>query len=220
MSGQCITDEMFAAYIECAISETKRKQIEKHLSECDFCLNLFNTINANINDIELLSCENVSERFAQSIMQKVLNRHNKSISMNDHLVKTIYAVSDFINELWQTIRLPQPQLAGIRSPQSHTINCIKFEKQLNDFLKLEMLIKKNNSERVSIDARLIETENIKDSRILLIKEGGGPISFPMKNEQISIESIPFGKYELFINQGAAKKAFLLFEINADGFYER
>jgi hypothetical protein len=219
MSGQCITDEVFAEYIECRISEKKRGHIEKHLSECNFCLNLFDTVDSNLKDPELLSCEPVSESFAKSMMQKVLNRRSKSPSVKNHIVKTFYTITDCINEIWQTILLPQPQLARIRSSQSQTINCIKFEKQLNDFFKIEMLIERKSTEKVSIDARFIETEKLKNSSILLLKEGGGPISFPMEDDKVTIESIPFGKYELLINQGTAQKAFLLFEINKDGFYE-
>ncbi len=203
MKSMCIDIHTFAEYIEGHLSSDEKDLAEIHFSECDRCRKILVNAYAIMNDSDLSDWEPASEQEVQSVL--------KHMGLSGRL-EEVYK--------WIKEKLPgppmQPAFAVIRdSSRLSSIEYIHFSRNIND-LQANFYIEKTGDDKVSIRATVLkEDRKAQNTRLTFAREGGGPVSRPLKKDYEVFEDLPFGFYRFILKQNAIEKGTCLIYIREE-----
>ncbi|MDM8515833.1 zf-HC2 domain-containing protein [Desulfobacterales bacterium HSG16] len=212
MKTQCLDIETLYHYITGQISSREMEAMEKHLLECDDCLDEFISANALLK-------EKVSKK--EEVAPKILN---------SHILETIKArLKRFYKWITQppaAALIAEPVRSGRASSEPDTSESDTFQKYIKlsrsfDKLHTDILFNISGSEKFSMFINSIDRiENEKKILIILGRPDNRYEARPLKECRAEFQDMPFGTYSLVLEQNGVQTGQIAFEIDGAGLNEK
>lgn len=212
MRTKCIREEVLMDYLEGRLSEKERSKSERHLANCDTCLEEVVVAGEMIRGTRHLELDTVPEDVTRRAIEAV-----RGIKDNSLLDKVSIYVSLFASKLSETSTglwpWKSPGLAPVRGTKTVIAeDLILLRKSFSD-LDAEIEIEKKGRNMASIRVMLARDDTPeKPIRITLFKNGREVASCPSTRSAALFEDIPFGHYELVFTRKGVKAGEYPFEI--------
>lgn len=214
MKLHCIDIETLDAYIDGRLSDKERYQTEKHLANCDICMEELILAEILMNDSELTEYDPGPGDIVGAALRKIR--------------ETVLKISDWLTDLAQPEWIPAYSPSPVRSSGgvSAAIESILIRKDIDE-LRTEMYIEKADDGNARIWINVFKDNETAENVILtILKDGHTPFARIQKHDPVQFGNQPFGNYSLTL-EGVSpdtKERFETapyhFEINSAGFYEK
>lgn len=198
----CLSDELFAAYLENLLNDNEKEKIELHLSQCKTCRQqsiVFNKVRSGIMEEALLKAPRVlTERAKQLVNQP---------QAKDWIEVVLKFAKDSIMILKDTASVIKPlEVLPIAVRQGMTAeakNAVFLSKIFND-VEVDIIIEHIDNESCEIEVRTIEASTgnpLEDIRLNLICEGKELASYLTEKGRAYFKNLDFDIYTLIIIKG-------------------
>jgi hypothetical protein len=211
MKNKCIREEHIIDYLENRLTGALFDQVERHLSECDACLDAMLVITHMSVDKQLHSLEpaprNVTDQAVATVLElkqgPSVRRIVKQLKCNGLNLK---------NSLYDLIRLPPPERVHVRSNSGASVHRpVILKKSLIDS-EAEIEIRKEGDQTASIRVELIRNDDRHRPVRVTLLEGDREISSYPLTEPALFEGVLFGKYILLFTREGVKAGQFRFRI--------
>jgi len=213
MKSECMDLETLTAYIDGCLPDKEKDAVEKHLADCDECLEEFVIANSLLNDSGLTEYESAPLNVIRTALQEVREKIKKKIS-------------DWMMELSPPPWILGHDISPVRSDAASPVPSILVKKNINEF-HTEMYFEKAGDKKARVWIRVLRgNQNAKNVSLTLIRDDGVPFARFLKREYVIFDRQSFGSYHLSVEQNplentsSAQSAPYLFEVNSEGFYEK
>ena len=212
MRTKCIRDEILMDYLEDRLSHKERSRIERHLANCDTCLEEAAVTGEMIQGTRDFELDTVPEDVTRRAMVAV-----RAIGDNSLLDRVSIYVSLLASKLSDTFAgfwpWKNPGLAPVRGSKTVIAeDLILLRKSFSD-LEAEIEIEKRDQDKASIRVMLLRDDiPAKPIRVTLFKNGREIASYPFNRSTAFFEDIPFGRYVLVFTRKGVKAGEYPFEI--------
>lgn len=214
MKRACPADEMIADYLEGRLSEKEGSEMERHLSDCDICLEELAVANRLLLGGHLPELESVPTEVTEAAVRLVRSQDwLSSGSLPERIERSLRdlptKISDFLNHKswgeWQ----PQP----VRGPKKKAAkDFVLLEKTFQD-VKTEIEIEKIGNNKAHIRVRILADDAASQTMRVTLKKGEREIaSYLAESAYVLFEDIPFGHYSLTLARDGIILGIYLFEI--------
>ena len=225
METSCIDLDMFTAYFGNYISKEDRKMVEKHLAGCNKCLKLFTMTTEHLLDPDIYEYEPACESKGQALWKSIQHKI-------DRLIKWGH---DCFPPKWTLPKSPsfQPIPVRVREEESaidsqsketqesfskdeSPIDFIHIKKEC-DPLMIEIYVEHTSENKICFKIRAHWNNQVPDDIFVYLKpKDKGPAAKPLVNEYVIFENLPYGSYQLIVEQNNKNKGLFEFEINHNG----
>ena len=201
---KCLEPERIAQYLDGVLSDKERIAVERHLAECDECLELFVMSKAMIVDL------NSIVKAPAGIVSEVLARIKSQIGR----------FFEWVDNLPPPEWIMQYSVSPVRSISSVSVGAVALEKKFAD-LATQLYIQQAEPEKVCIWIKVEKGDKTaKNVSLTLKKEGGRPLARFLTRDYEFFEKLRYGSYALVLEQDAEEKGTYLFTIDKEGFHEK
>lgn len=209
MKSQCLDADMLFSYIEGRLPDQKKNLMERHLLECDECLEEFALAKTVVNSIDLTGYEPAPE----NIVSTVLN------SIREKVENLVRWITEMPPPEWLLNYAASPVRSGASQETAQTASVL-VRKKIDD-LHAELYIQKTKNDKVCVWIKVSKgRKSAKNVSLTLTKEGGRPLARFLTADYEFFDKLGFGTYALVLEQNAKKKGNCLFQIDEKGFYEK
>jgi len=198
----CLSEEVFVAYLENLLDGTDKEKIEEHLSNCKACRKnsiILNKVRMEVEKAPLLKAPHEVTRKAKLLVQDV--------PAKDLIEVVLEFAKDSIRILKDTAAMIKPlelAPAGTREVSTEEVkNIICLSKEFNE-IKADILIEKINNTCCEIEVKTADTssgEPLDNIRLNLISEGKELASYLTTKGRASFKNLHFETYTLAIKKG-------------------
>lgn len=208
--SDCIDEYRLNRYIRRRLSREDMDAVEKHLLECDECLDDLVLAKAMMRDLDSVEWEPASESAVHRIFETIR--------------RGLKQVMKWIPDLTPPMWLLAPAASPVRShahesPQTHR-DAVLLEKEFNSFFA-EMYIEKIRPDTVTLSVRItVNHDRPKNVTISLISDSGKLASRFLHNDFEVFDDLMFGNYQLILKQNAEVKYEYYFAVDHEGFREK
>lgn len=212
MKRNCTEEEVLVDYLEGRLSKRERWEVERHLTECDACLEeavITKEIIQTVTPHKLDAVpENVTRRTVEAVMalkhKSLLERASEQISL---------LVSRWSKVLTESLPRRGPSLAPVRGSKIViSDDLILLNKSFSD-LAVEIEIEKLDQQRASILVKLSKDYlPAKPIRVTLFRDGREISSYLFTGFTALFEDISFGHYTLVFSRDGQRVGEYPFEI--------
>ncbi len=194
---------LMAAYVDNNLSDKERRNYEKHLFNCDYCFNVYNNIQLEIEKVYKSKYFPVMDNLLSKALEK-LNLIEKRNNEPSIIVKLMNMGLEILNisEFDDFSVEPVPLLRGKNS--KNILKSFKVAKELKNN-RADILLKYLDNDEINIDIMFLN--EVEQGQLIISSDTGDKISVSLKQE-INIDDLSRGKYKLFIN----RKFFINLEI--------
>jgi hypothetical protein len=204
MGKTCLDEEAIADYLEDRLSHDQRMEVEKHLSDCEMCLNAFVIANDLIRGKAQLELDMVPAEVTEAAVRLLESKRPvSSVSISEVLgssLKDLYGkVTDFLRlKPWVDW-----QLQPIRGPKPILIKDLIILKKKFQDIETEIEIEKTGENQTNIRVKFPEPIVVRQGIRVTLEKGQTEIaSYMADSDQVLFENIPFGRYGLtFVREG-------------------
>jgi hypothetical protein len=215
---KCIDNELILKFINNTVNEKQRNDIENHLSECPYCLDIYETASLYIKENNSMQFEPLSPVMAKNIIQQIspvlqTDTHIKRDEAKQQLLSNFKNVTmniknagkKFHKWLQQSITFPEQiqwQLSpvNIRSAgisEQNVYDSIVIQKELPDITIEICLIKNENDFHILAKIPNFEPgQSLK--RLSIYKNNNLITSSPLKNEYQYLKKQLAGNYKFVL----------------------
>lgn len=214
MKTTCPNEERLADYLEGRLSEEDRSQVEKHLSECDICLEGLVLTNSLVRGRGRLDLDPVPDAVTEAAVHLVTNMPATTPrSLVKKLKGSIKNISSAISDglrpsPWQRWQ-PSPVRAS-ETVASWDLVCLRVSfKEIETGIEIE----KTGSGMARIRVTPHEAgRHIKALRVTLKKAEREVASYLLDGDHVLFEDIPFGHYSISLAKKGVQLGTYLFEV--------
>jgi hypothetical protein len=212
MRANCEKEEILMDYLEDRLTEKQRSNVERHIANCDACLEEVVVIGEMIRGTRYFELDTVPEDVTSRAMVAV-----RAIRDNSLLDKVSIYMSLLVSKLSDTFAgfwpWKNPGLAPVRGSKTLIAeDLILLRKSFSD-LDAEIEIEKKGQDMASIRVTLSRDDiPEKAIRITLFKNGREVASYPSTRSAALFEDMPFGHYLLVFTRKGVKAGEYSFEI--------
>jgi hypothetical protein len=212
MRTKCVRDEDLMDYLEDRLSHKERSRVERHLANCDTCLEEAVVTEEMIRGTRDFELDTVPEDVTRRAMVTV-----RAIGDNSLLDKVSIYVSLLVSKLSDTFTgfwfWKNPGLAPVRGSKTVIAeDLILLKKSFSD-LEVEIEIEKKGQGKASIRVMLLRDDiPTKPIRVTLFKNGREVASYPFNRSTAFFEDMPFARYVLVFTRKGLKAGEYPFEI--------
>ena len=214
MKKACPTEEMLADYLENRLSEKQGSEMEKHLSDCDTCLEVVALAQSLLQDRHLTEFASVPAEVTDAAVQLVLSQDPfVSESLPERIEKALKDLPTKISALlnhrtWGELQ-PQP----VRGPKRKVAKDLVLLKKTFQDVRTAIEIEKIGENKAHIRVKLLLDDTISQTVRVTLKKGEREISsYLAERAQVVFEDIPFGRYSLTIARDGSTLGIYHFEI--------
>ncbi|MCP4344618.1 MAG: zf-HC2 domain-containing protein [Desulfobacterales bacterium] len=200
---KCMDINMIDEYVSGELSGREKDLAEKHLSDCDKCLEAVALGKILLRDIESAEYAPLSEKLIRAGLENIFSKVKK--------------VFNWFTELSPPEWLLLPEISHVRSGNtSSSAPCIFVKQYFSDMLA-EIYIEKQQNNRTGIWIKILKNNNKNEKNICvtLIREDGTPFARFLKQDYVFFDKLHYGVYCLTLEQNS-----FTFEINDAGLFER
>jgi hypothetical protein len=210
-NNRCLKKEEIVDYLEDRLTDDDRTRAERHLSECDACLEELMVFNGIVRSGVLSEFDPVPEEVTQEAINsiRVAEDYPSSEKLLKVFKKWISKYSDLFANFfsWRNMRLSP--IRGSRRVVSEDLVLIR--KPFADF-NAEIEIEKTGHGRARIDVMVTEKNRANPIRVTLLKNKREVSSYLTNGSNAVFEDMPFDHYLLLFTRNGAKVGEYLFEI--------
>ncbi len=205
MKENCIDIARLVEYSEGRLTGKALEAMEKHLCECDACLEEFIMANRLMADEELKQWDPLSESGARALWQTLKKRAAGTYE-------------------WIKARLPlspaspfQPAFASVvRSGAGPAVDFIHLNREFED-LEADMVVQKGDDQKIDIHVGVTRGHQVPGNvRLTFIKGDEILHSRLLEQGRQVIDGLDFGKYEMLVIDDAVEKGRIRFDIHEAG----
>ena len=212
MRANCDKEEMLIDYVEDRLTEKQRSKVERHLANCDACLEEVVVTGEMIRGIRYFELDTVPEDVTRRAIEAVRAINDKSLVDKVSIYVNLLA-SKLSDTLAGFLPWKNPGLAPVRGSKTVIAeDLILLKKSFSD-LDAEIEIEKKGQDIASIRV-MLSRDDIpeKPIRITLFTNGRELASYPLTRCAALFEDIPFGRYVLVFTRKGVKAGEYPFEI--------
>ncbi len=187
--------EKMAGYVENTLSDKERRDYEKHLFNCDFCLGIYKNIQ---KEIELM----YKEKY-YPVMDELLNKAFKRLDLEEKSDSSRRLVLRLIKKGIEIIKMEQilnfqaePVLLTRGNNKENLLKRIKVQTEYKNII-IYIDISFLNKESVLMDVEF--SDSVKGDFLYIKSENKEVISIKLQ-KKLTINNIEKGKYKLYIDK--------------------
>jgi hypothetical protein len=204
MKRHCTQEELLVDYLEGRLSERERLKIERHLSECDSCVEEV-VIAEKAGDITCsLGFDPAPEQVILRTVELVRELGRKSLfeKISESARTMLEKGRTGFMKPWLQMK---PDLAPVRGSKTFLAgDMILLRKSFADF-EVYIEIEKTSEDLASIVVRLPDADESGDPiRATLMKDGREMSSFLCAGQPATFEEVHFGRYTLVFSRGGMR----------------
>lgn len=214
MKRACPADEMLADYLEGRLSEKEGSEMERHLSDCDICLEELAVTNSLLLGGHLTELESVPTEVTEAAVLLVRSQDSLvSESLSERIERSLKdlpsKISDFFNhKSWGELQ-PQP----VRGPKRKVAKDLVLLKKTFQDVETEIEIEKMGDNKAHIRVRILAGDAARQTIRVSLKKGEREIaSYLAESAFVLFEDIPFGHYSLTLARDGLILGIYHFEI--------
>jgi hypothetical protein len=214
MKTSCPDEEMLVDYIEGRISGESRYQIEKHISDCQACLEALAVTSGLLRDSDRFELDPVPNAVTEAAVNLVSPGGGLSIGpFVEQIKRSMQKLKVGITDLIQLSLLQKWQPAPIRgSKRVVSEDLVSLQVDFKE-IKAQIEIEKIAREKALIRVNLPEAAKLRKTvRITLKKSEREIASYLWEGTTVLFEDIPFGHYSIYLTDKNVDLGTYLFEI--------
>jgi len=212
MRTKCVKEEVLMDYLEGRLSEKERSKSERHIANCETCLEEVVVAGEMIRGNSYFELDTVPADVTRRAIEAVRAIRDNSLLNRVSIVvsQLVSKLSGIVTGLWPW---KSPGLAPVRGTKTVIAeDLILLRKSFSD-LDAEIEIEKKGRNMAYIRVLLARDDTPeKPIRITLFKNGREVVSCPSTRSAALFEDIPFGHYELVFTRKGVKAGEYPFEI--------
>jgi hypothetical protein len=223
MSPQCIDMDMFTAYFGQYISQEDRNRVEKHLANCNECMNLFAIAAETLLDPEIYEYEPIGKTKAHNLLKSLKLRMERFIqwSRNQFPPQWTYDACPVYQPIPVMVRtsensIDSESIIENMDPPQAPIDFVHMEKDM-DQLHVEIFVEHTSENRISLKVRAtVDKTKRDDIFVYLERMEKGFIAKPLINQYVLFEDLPYDTYLIKLEYENQIKGNFEFKINQNG----
>ncbi|MCG8553156.1 MAG: zf-HC2 domain-containing protein [Desulfobacterales bacterium] len=207
MKSGCIETVKLYDYITGRLSEQEARSVEAHLADCDLCLEQFVTVQALLDDRDLMNNKNRIKEISAPIINALLSRAKRFFE-------------------WAVEPPAQPEFAirdsAVKSAfdKERPLNYLKIVQNFGS-LSGEMAFKKTGQAAFDLQFKLAGTfEDNVQFCLILEREKDKFDARILEDTRTEFTNLSFDRYNLVLEQDGNACGKFFFEITQDGIYEQ
>jgi len=206
MRNSCFNDEMLADYIEGRLTVKSRAAMEKHLGDCDICLDEFMVAEKLARENAPFDPASAPDAVTRSAVNLIHSRISApEVSLKRSLMRSFRALSGGLARLVGSVPWKSTNLEPIRGSKTVVSEeLVHLRKTFNE-IETEIEIEKTGKLTAHIRVRLTAKSSQRKGVRATLKKGEREISSqPLIGSYVLFENIPFGHYELAFSSNGVK----------------
>jgi hypothetical protein len=214
MKNSCFNDEMLADYIEGRLTDDGRAVIERHLYDCETCLDGFVVAEKLSRDnvqLDMVAAPSPVTRTAVNLVRSQILAPD--VPLKQRLKRSLRAWSTGLLDLFRPVPWRQDTLGPIRGSKKVVSDDLVHLRKTFKEIETEIEIEKTGKLTAHIRIRLTQNSNHMKGVRATLKKGEREISsHPLIGAYVLFEDIPFGHYELTFSSNGSKLGTYLFAV--------
>ena len=218
MTSSCIDSDTLVRYFGGSLSDEEMVGVMEHLRECPECMEKFASANNIMGNDKLKDWKPASEKETQKALE-ILNLR-KSEPARRIGKSPLARIRDFLNPVRKlfTDSLPAPPLPSpVRSGTDTSPDIHSLTRNLADF-QIQVSLEQEREGLADIRISVSHSQNIEHIGLILKKNGKSVRACLLRGDHADFEDLPFGHYQLLLEQSSSEKGGLFFEIRESGCY--
>ena len=214
MEIACPADEILADYLEGRFSEEERSEMEKHLSDCDACLEVLTVANSLIQGEKQFQLEPVPAKVTDAA-ERLVQSQDPQVSepLPEKIERTLKDLPTKISEFLSFKTWGQLQPQPVRGFKRKVAKDLVLLKKTFEDVESEIEIEKVGENKALIRVRLLLADLTSQKIRVTLKKGDREIASHLAEEAyVLFEDIPFGHYSLTFARDGLTLGTYLFEI--------
>ena len=205
-------EEVLVDYLEGRLSNRERWEVERHLAECDACLEEAVVTRKFIQSVTLHKLDPVPEQVTRRAVEAVMALKDNSL-LERASEQISLLVSRWSKVLAESLPRRGPSLAPVRGSKTVIADDLILLKKSFSDLDVEIEIEKIDQQKASILVKLSKDDlPAKPIRVTLFKNGREISSYLFTGLTALFEDIPFGHYTLVFSRDGQRVGEYPFEI--------
>lgn len=212
----CPDEERLVDYLEGRLSEKDRFSVEKHLSDCDECLEAVVITKNLMKDADRVELTEVPSHVTESAVDMVTGRPMKSQrTVIGRLGRSIKKSFSWVSEAFQMGPWGTMEPVLVRgSKTSTTQDLVQLSVRLKG-IKAQIEIERTGDEKAHIRVRPHDPDkHQKALRVTLIKGEREIASYILEADYVLFEDIPSGEYTIFLTKNGIEMGGCVFRVSA------
>ena len=212
MKRNCTEEEVLVDYLEGRLSIRERWEVERHLAECDACLEEAVVNREFIQSVTLHKLDPVPDHVMRRAVEAVMALKDNSLleRVSEQISLLVSRCSKVFSESWPRRGLSLAPVRGSKTVIADDL--ILLKKSFSD-LDVEIEIEKIDQQKASILVKLSKDDlPAKPIRVTLFKNGREISSYLFTGLTALFEDIPFGHYTLVFSRDGQRVGEYPFEI--------
>jgi len=212
MKTKCPNDEILGDYMEGSLSDEGRLELEKHLGDCDLCLEGIMVARKLVRGGDPLELEPVPDRVTRAAVRLVSNRKPSGWNfLKEEMIRSVSHAHEWISNQLNTWK--QPELSPIRSTRQIISKDLVQIRKMFEEIDTEIEIEKTGEDYSHIRVTLIGNINGEQGVRVTLKTGDREVSSHLLDGgRVVFEDIPFGHYSLVFGRDGSGLGTYHFEI--------
>lgn len=214
MDNNCLSEETLADFIEGRLDPEQRRNVERHLSACDDCLEMLTLSMGVVRGGDTGRTEPVPEAVTRSALRTALDCQEKNRSAIAAKIRrlkhrAISRVADVVSPLFFGAPVPAP-IRGTR--QQITKDLVRLQKTFLE-IDTEIEIEKTTEDRAHVRVRLAgDFLQEKGVRVALERDDREVFSQLLGARFTLFENVSFGRYRMRFTQNGKNLGEYSFEL--------
>ena len=205
MDKKCIEEELLAGYVDGLLSEKEMAKVERHLSDCDTCLQAVIINNTMVKRADLPELRNVPDKVTKKAIQLIRTNEKPQLeALKNNIKQSTKGLFTIVSDMVTSFSGPQPNLAAVRGRRkSGPNNKAVIVKSFNG-IKAIIEIEKTARGKAHISVGFPESGSQSNGvRVTLKKNDREVSSFLVENTKPDVfEDVPLDHYSLvFLKAG-------------------
>lgn len=214
MKRACPTEEMIADYLEDRLSDNECSEMEKHLSDCDTCIEELAVAHSLLQDPHLSELASVPAEVTEAAVRLVMSQDPfLSGSLSERIERALKdlpsKISAFLkHSAWRELQ-PQP----VRGPKRKVDKDLVLLKKTFQDVETEIEIEKIGDNKAHIRVRLLLDDTTSQTMRVTLTKGDREISsYLAERAHVVFEDVTFGRYSLTIARDGSMLGIYHFQI--------
>ncbi len=211
MKNKCIKEEHLVDYLEKRLTSPLMEKVQRHLSQCEVCLDALVIIKKLSQEDTMEPLEHVPQRVTDQAVVAALKFKKDPIP--GKIIKNLKKQgSDLKNTIYDLISFSPLENVHVRGDsEAATQKTVTVTKVLADF-EAEIEIRNKGDKAAAIRVALMENDfPDQPVRVTLLENSREISSYPLK-DPVVIESIAYGRYTLVFTREGVKAGEYRFRI--------
>lgn len=217
MTSPCIDFDMLVQYFGGSLSDREMANVMEHIRACPECMEKFASASNIMGNDKLKDWEPASEKEAQNALNLLnLPKNEPGRRIPRSPLERIGRVLNPVRTFFASSS-PSPLPALVRSDTDTSPDFHSLTQNFANF-QIRISLEQKREHLASIQIRLSHPRNTEHLGFILKRNGKTVRACVLRENHADFEDLPFGHYQLVLEQDGSEKGHLCFEIRESGCY--